>query len=257
MNARAINPPPSPFVRRVWSKLLWWRFLLFQRHRYDSLTLEQVQDVPFVVLPQVFNPKLMRTGAFMADVLSSQSFRAAHTVLDLGTGSGVGAIFAARFARHVVATDINPEAVRCARINILLNHLDHKIDVRQGDVFEPARGEIFDLILFNPPFYKGRPRDALDFAWRGEDVIERFAHDLRTYLSSNGFALLLLSTKGDTEVFLQTIRARGLSHDVFAERELINEKLTVYKVAVDHKGSKRSDSSAPNAGAVAPARAVS
>ena len=31
------------------------------------------------------------------------------------------------------------------------------------------------LVLFNPPYYRGVPRSALDHAWRSPDVIERFS----------------------------------------------------------------------------------
>ena len=97
------------------------------------------------------------------------------SALDMGTGSGVGAIFAARRGYRVVAVDINPQAVRCARINTLLNRLEERIEVRRGDLFEPVRGERFDLVLFNPPFFVGEPRSDLDRAWRGREVLERFA----------------------------------------------------------------------------------
>ena len=51
-----------------------------------------------------------------------------------------------------MAVDINPEAVRCAGINALLNHFEHKIEVRHGDLFAAVPAERFDLIVFNPPF---------------------------------------------------------------------------------------------------------
>ena len=79
-------------------------------------------------------------------------------MLDLGTGSGVGAVFAAQWAGQVVAVDVNPAAVRCARINVLLHGVEDRVDVLQGDLFEPVAGERFDVILFNPPYFPGQPR---------------------------------------------------------------------------------------------------
>ena len=137
--------------------------------------LEEVHGTPILVLPQVFNPELLRTGAFMAGVLDERAIPAGAAVLDLGTGSGVSAIFAARLAGRVVATDINPAAVRCARINALLNGVEDRVEVREGDLFAPVAGERFDVIIFNPPYYRGTPRDALDHAWRSNDTVERFA----------------------------------------------------------------------------------
>ena len=99
------------------------------KDRYDNFRLEWVQGVPILVTPSVFNPKVPRTGAFLAAQLDSRVLRADAEVLDMGTGSGVCALLAARHARRVVAVDINAAAIRCARINALLNHVDHRIEV--------------------------------------------------------------------------------------------------------------------------------
>ena len=145
-------------------------YRLVGKDRYDDFRLERVHDVPFVVTPSVFNPKVPRTGEFLASQIDSRLVQRDWEVLDMGTGSGVCAVFAAKHARRVVAVDINPAAVRCAGINALLNHLEHKIDVRHGDLFAPVPGERFDLILFNPPFVQGAPRDDRDRAWRSNDI---------------------------------------------------------------------------------------
>jgi SAM-dependent methyltransferase len=125
-------------------------------HR-QKLRLEDVQGTPLLVLPTVFNPRLLRTGAFFASVIADLQLGAGADVLDLGTGSGVCAVFAARHAR-VIAVDINRAAVRCAELNALLNGL--RIDCRHGDLGGPVAGERFDTIFFNPPFVSGAPASA-------------------------------------------------------------------------------------------------
>ena len=67
-----------------------------------------------------------------------------HAILDLGTGSGIGALFAARAGCLVTAVDINPEAVRCARINALMNRLEERVQVLEGDLFAPVAGRRSD-----------------------------------------------------------------------------------------------------------------
>src|SRR3569833_1897617 len=121
-------------------------------------------------------------------------------------------------------------AVRGAGSNARLNHLEHKIDVRQGDLFAPVQGEKFDLILFNPPFLRGAPADDRDRAWRSSDVAERFVAGLREHLRPGGSALVLLSTFGDGGHFLHAFRERGFGVAVFAERRFVNERLTVFRV---------------------------
>lgn len=217
-------------ARWAWRQLLRWRFRLFQRHRYDRLVLETVLGTPILVLPRVFNPKLLRTGEFLVKALDARLIPPGSSVLDLGTGSGVGAVVAARWAGRVVAVDINPDAVRCARINAVLNQVEDRVTARLGDLFAPVADERFDVVLFNPPFFRGEPRDALDRAWRSTDLIERFAAELDDHLTSGGHALVVLSSDGEALAFLQAFRANRFVAEVTATRDLINEILTVYRV---------------------------
>jgi HemK-related putative methylase len=213
-------------VVRQWLRL---RYRVFSR-RYNRLVLEQIDGVPLVVLPQVFNPVLLRTGVFLARAVAAWPLPPGATVLDLGAGSGVGAIFAARRGARVVAVDINPEAVRCTQINALLNHLEDAIAVRQGDLFAPVMGERFDLVVFNPPFYRGRPQQPLDHAWRGEEVFERFTTGLAARLTPTGQALLILSSDGNGDELLAGLATAGFQCEVVTQQDLYNEILTVYRL---------------------------
>jgi release factor glutamine methyltransferase len=212
----------------------------------QRLHIRQVDGTPIIVLPGVFDGIRLRSGAFLAQTFAALPIPANAQVLDLGTGSGIGAIFAARRAARVVATDINPEAVRCAQVNALALHLDHKIRVRAGDLFQPVRGEQFDTILFNPPFYRGQPRDMVDSAWRSPDVFDRFLRELPAYLCPGGFALIVLSTDGDVADAL--FSAKHLAVRPVRRRDLINEILTVYEIRVsDRAGIERGAGNKPNA----------
>ena len=219
-----------PLPQRLLGKAMAWGYRLMGKDRYDDFRLEWIDGLPFMVTPSVFNPKVPRTGQFFASHIDSMLVPREADVLDMGTGSGVCAVFAAHHARRVVGVDINPAAVRCARINALLNNLAHKIEVRHGDLFEPVRGEQFDLILFNPPFVRGTPRDTRDGAWRSNDVAERYAAGLRAHLKPGGMALVLLSTFGDGQAFLEEFGNQGFDIDVYAGRSFINEKLTLFRL---------------------------
>jgi HemK-related putative methylase len=231
-NARALLGPSSPgWTRWLLGKLLESYMRLTRSWNYDAYRLEHVHGMPILVLPTVANPKLLRTGAFFAQCLAAQ-LAAGRDVLDMGTGTGVCALFAARHARRVVAVDINSAAVRCAGINAALNHLEHRVEVRHGDLFGPVSGERFDLVLFNPPFLKGAPRDERDAAWRSNDVAMRFAAGLGAHLAPGGAALLLLSSFGNAcESFIEELRSRDFSIVVFARRRYVNETVTVFRVA--------------------------
>jgi release factor glutamine methyltransferase len=181
-------------------------------------------------MPTVHNPKVLRAGAFFASRLDAQLIGPDADVLDMGTGSGVCALVAARYARRVVAVDINPAAVRCATVNALLNRLEARIEVRHGDLFAPVTGERFDLVLFNPPFLLGVPKDARDAAWRSPDGPERFAAGLGDHLKPTGAALLVLSSFGEACVRYEAeLRARGFRLELFSRRRYVNETLTIVR----------------------------
>ncbi len=198
------------------------------RGGYNTLRVEQVNGVPIIILPNVFNGVLLRTGAFLATTLDSNLIPPNARVLDLGTGSGINAIFAARLGAHVIATDINPEAVRCVQINALAQQLERCVETRTGDLFEPVQNEKFDVILFNPPFYRGRPRDLAAHAWRSPDAFERFLREFSLHLNQGGRVLVVLSSDGDVTETLRSVQ--GLSVRVVRERDLVNEVLTVYEL---------------------------
>lgn len=215
---------------RVIGKAMSVAYRLTGKHRYDDFRLERVRGVPFVVTPSVFNPKLPRTGEFLAAHLDARVVAGDADVLDMGTGSGVCAVFAARYARRVVAVDVNAAAVRCATLNAMMNGLEHRLEVRHGDLFAPVAGERFDLILFNPPFLRGAPRDDRDRAWRSNDIAERFAEGLGDHLKPCGSALVVLSTFGGAEVFLEEFREQRLTVSVLAERRFITERLAIFRL---------------------------
>ena len=229
--ADALRPFRFRLIAKLFGKALALIYRLTGQYRYDDFRVERVHGAHFLVMPSVFNPKVPRAGEFLAAQLDSQLVGPATEVLDMGTGSGVCAVIAARHARRVVAVDINPEAVRCAGINALMNHLEHRIDVRHGDLFGPVPAERFDIILFNPPFLLGTPHDDRDRAWRSNDVAERFAAGVGAHLKPDGFALVLLSTFGDAPVFLEEFRKRGCAVSVLARRRFVNETLAVFRIA--------------------------
>jgi release factor glutamine methyltransferase len=219
--------------RRLWYRA---RFVLFQRHRFNQLVLEHVAGRPFIVLPQVFNPALFWTSEFLAESLSERLIPHGARVLDMGTGSGVGAVFAAQWAGRVTAVDINPSAVRCARINALLNEVEQVVEVREGDLFAAVGQQTFDVILFNPPYFRGSPQNNLDKAFRADDVLERFSQQLHDYLTPNGYALVLLASVGDERGICALFEQEGYGLAVVAQRPLPTETLTLYRVGRKSSG---------------------
>jgi release factor glutamine methyltransferase len=229
-----MRSPLSRMAGGFLGKLMAVGYRVTGKDQYDANLLERIDGVPILVIPTVCNPKSMRTGAFLAGVLDARLVPKEADVLDMGTGSGIGAIFAAKHARRVVAIDINRAAVRCAKINVCLNDLEDKIEVRHSDLFASVETERFDLVLFNPPFFRGTPRSDRDRAWRSNDVVERFAAELEAHLKPGGSALVLLSSFGDAAGFLQEFSRHNFTVALLAQRRFVNERLAVFKLTARH-----------------------
>jgi HemK-related putative methylase len=204
------------------------------------------------VLPEVFNPVVFRTGRFFAEFLCSEFLDHAGaerlSVLDLGTGSGVLAVMCAAHDNDVVATDLNPEAVKCAKLNASRNNYDDRIQVRLGDLFEPVVDECFDLILWNPPFFDGEPNDRFDMSWRSADAIERFAAAVSSRLNSGGRIVLLWSSQRPENIVVNCLSSHGLDIKVLREAHFGVEVLTIFEAQLNRsRASASRQAEAPGA----------
>jgi release factor glutamine methyltransferase len=87
----------------------------------------------FVVPPDVYAPNPLGLAAIVLDEV-----REHDRVLDMGTGSGINGVMAASRSSDVMAVDVNPAAVECARANAERNGVADRIEVRESDLFDRA-----------------------------------------------------------------------------------------------------------------------
>ena len=215
-------------VRSVWKRAQTLR-RPFVAHRHRRLVVETVCGQPIIVLPDVFNPKLFRTGEILVQTLNALPAPLGD-VLDMGAGAGAASVFAAGRGARVVAVDINPAAVRCVRLNALAHGVEDRVETRLGDLFAPVAGERFDLVLFNPPYFDGAPADLYDHAWRSTDVVPRFLAGLAAALTPGGASLVVLSSDADEPGFLRLAGANALHAQVVGRQDFIHEIITVYRL---------------------------
>jgi hypothetical protein len=131
-------------------------------------------------------------------VSASTTLTIAHTprvqigaALDVGTGSGVQALLAARHTDRVVATDVSPRALWMTRLNAQLNGIEN-VETREGSFLEPVAGERFDLVISNPPYIISTDTS---FAYRdggleGDSLCRSMLADLPGLLEPGGHATL-------------------------------------------------------------------
>jgi len=174
---------------------------------------------------QVYQPE---ADTFLLLAAARAEVRSGNRVLEIGTGSGCIAAALAQDC-EVVATDINPHAVFCARQN--------GIDVVRSDLFSGIRGT-FDLIVFNPPYLPTQPDEriddwlesALDGGTTGRDVIGRFADTVSEVLAPAGRILLLVSTLTGLSEVVELFAGRGFTAEVACQQKVEDEELYVLRL---------------------------
>ncbi|GMU51956.1 MAG: hypothetical protein AMXMBFR33_11020 [Candidatus Xenobia bacterium] len=116
-------------------------------------------------------------------------------VLDLCTGSGVHVINGARHGQHVIGTDINKRAIDFARINLAMNQVDDRAEIREGSLYDSVAGDSFDLITANPPFHP-TPDEKMQIyrtgGESGETLTEQLVTNLPKFLNNGGLLSMIV-----------------------------------------------------------------
>lgn len=142
---------------------------------------------------------------FFLDELVHQKIKDAN-VLEIGLGSGVLSIGAIKAgAAHVTGLEINPRAKNTAGFNIVLNGVEDRIAIVDGneDIFQPVKGKKFDYIISNPPFEPTPPDQ--DYFYHsaagpyGMDFNEKIFREVDEYLTDDGHLQIVTMAPGDHE----------------------------------------------------------
>ena len=131
--------------------------------------------------------------------------------LDLCTGSGLHAVMAAADHERVVGVDLNPKALEFSRLNAHVNGLAERCEFVSGDLYEPVRGQTFDLITINPPFVS-TPDESMEIhrtgGETGEEISRRAVAELPNYLRPGGtFAMVLTYPVMASSTYLERLSA--------------------------------------------------
>ena len=189
-------------------ELAGYRALIKRRLGGESVAYllgeQEFWGLPFFVDSSVLVPR-PDTETVIEVARALRADRAAPCrVLDLCTGSGAIAVAIAKElpAAQVIATELSPEAATVARKNAERNAIADRVEIRTGDLFAPASGERFDLIVSNPPYIasatiatlapevRREPRLALDGGADGLGFYDRICGLAPEYLVPGGALVL-------------------------------------------------------------------
>jgi release factor glutamine methyltransferase len=184
----------------------WHKQALKGGRRDAPITVTEL-DRTFAVPTDVYAPNPLGLAAIVLDEVRDDD-----RVLDMGTGSGINGIVAASRSRDVLAVDVNPAAVACARENAERNGVADRVTVQESDLFQNAPGR-YDLIIFDPPFRWFRPRDMFERGTADENylTLTTFFDQASDHLEPDGRILLSFGTTGDIEYLHHLITTHGFA----------------------------------------------
>ncbi len=176
---------------------------LVGRREFFSLSF---QVTPEVLIPRPETELLVVT---LLDLAKQQASEEPLAVADVGTGSGILAVCAAKHLPdcRVTAIDVSPAALQVARANAAEHGVADRIDLVQSDLFaEVDPGQRFDFIVSNPPYVAAaemdrlpddvkhhEPHAALLGGPKGTEVIESLIPQAAERLNPGGHLLIELS----------------------------------------------------------------
>ena len=163
-----------------------------------------------------------------------------QSVLEIGTGSGIVAMYASKLTDNITATDINFDACELARKNFEVNDIEN-IEILFGNLFEPVKNRKFDVILFNTPYLPTEDgevlEDTINYAFdgglNGRKVIDMFLNEVGNHLNDGGIVQMIQSSLSGNEETLEKLDNLGFIAEIAASEHFFFEDITLinaYKI---------------------------
>jgi len=188
------------------------------------------KDIALQVPKEVFHPGFFFSTQLLLRHLSRLNLRNKR-LLELGAGSGLISIYAARQGAKVLASDINPIAIEYLSINARANQVS--LDIVHSDLFDSLSVEPFDIVAINPPYYKKNPREPLEYAWFcGEDgeYFQRLFSRLDEFLHAQSLVFMVLCDACDFPMIEEMAARAGFTWECVYEKKNLIEKNFIYLI---------------------------
>jgi release factor glutamine methyltransferase len=196
----------------------------------------QWKDVEVSVPPGVFHPGLYLSTRFLLRHLENCDLKD-KTFLELGSGSGMIAIQAAKQGARVTATDISAAAIAATTDNAQANKV--QIQVQHSDLFTALPPQAFDYIVINPPYYPANPTHESEYAWYcGEDFayFQQLFSGLAPFTHPTSQVLMVLSEDCKIRSITAIATQKGWNMIVIAQRSRWAERNFIYQIFPKKQG---------------------
>lgn len=171
-----------------------------------------------------------------------------NSVFEVGSGTGLIALYCSSLGANVVCCDINPIAVELIKKNYLINQkfLRGNFDVRIGSLFSVLNyKDSFDVIIFNPPYLPTIKKDlvggsgwfdmAVSGGIDGLNIIKRFINQVSGFLRKNGRIYFVFSSLSDIDKLESIIKKNNFIFEIVNSCRFDDEIIYVYKLVIQDK----------------------
>lgn len=211
------------FIKKITHPFLKAYLKLYYRkprnYCYDGICVK--------VHPDVFPPHLTLSTRLLLDFIKPMNLQGKQ-FLELGCGSGIISLYAAKKGAAVTASDINPTALEYLKMNSEKNN--HTLKIVHSDLFKNLNSQ-YDFIIINPPYYPKKPKNIKEQAWFcGEnfEYFEELFQQLKDVQSPEMF--MILSKDCDLEKINQIAVKNDVSLECIFSKKKIGEINYVYKI---------------------------
>jgi release factor glutamine methyltransferase len=190
------------------------------------------KDIKLTVKKGVFHPAFFFSTKFLLNELTHHDLDG-KTFLELGAGSGLIAIYAAKQGALVTATDINESAITGLHENFKFNIHHPTSNILKSDLFDLILQQTFQYIIINPPYYPKQPKTDAERAWfcgAHFEYFEKLFSQIKNYMQSNSIVWISLSEDCDIKRIHYIASKNQLKMSVYKTKQIGWEKQFIFSV---------------------------
>ena len=174
-------------------------------------------------------------------------------VLDMGTGTGIIALFLnefkkriANFSPEIFASDVLETAIKCAKLNEVINNLEKSINFIHSDLFTSFPAHLincFNIIIFNPPYLPSLKNKIIpstkkdqDKSWnggeRGIELFLEFISQVKPFINSSQmfYIYYISSSASKFENVKNELLKHGFKNTILKKKHIFFEDIILNRL---------------------------
>ena len=185
------------------------------------------------------------------DFFDGKNIKNVKKILDLGTGTGIIALFLRvikkthlKFKPEIYASDILKASIECAKLNEKSNNVKSEIKFIESDLFNNFPNSLknsFDVVIFNPPYLPSSnlisrvySKEKIDYSWnggkKGIETILKFLDQVSLFINNNFYVYFISSSRADLKELNEQILKKGFKNRIIEKKHIFFEDIMLNRL---------------------------